>query len=516
MAGRPLLQLPGVPDPHARGVLRRGRRCGYRAGGFIRAVCSTARSAGPAGQRPLRHQRALPAGKWPGVSPPTGHERARGDRPPSTRFRLLPSADEQLLALPLLALSGHRRALRGVAIEAVIHYPSYTASVTGRERLVSAVQRGLLRSGVFSQLHFVNYLQYEDVQAHRWWWQRMARAAGDPVPQPPRLERRAARVALGVDPSGRYLGMIGGLDARNAVPATLAAFRAAKLPSHRPITAGWSDDARVANLVREDYADLVGNGTLVVLDRFLSGQELAQGFAALDVHCSVYHRFAGLSSLMLEERRRGSAGHRRRSTRLGTRDGASLRRRSRRRPSLRGGFARALTRALDARATMPRRPRPSAPVALPLDRQFHGGTRRARVARRRGGRGRLQCYRGHGWSRRWRPIDGSCTERRVRTRFAESRHYVAGQDKEQRAMGSNQTPPGVRARPYRFGLDLEHPIGNMTRYLNLRKYAEQDSEIDFTWAPVATTRLPDMPADCGFLPGPLFMRARVLQQAMPV
>jgi hypothetical protein len=52
--------------------------------------------------------------------------------------------------------------------------------------------------------------------------------------------------------------------------------------------------------VREDYADLVSSGRLVVLDRFLSDPELAQGFAALDVHCSVYHCFAGLSSLMLK------------------------------------------------------------------------------------------------------------------------------------------------------------------------------------------------------------------------
>jgi len=215
-------------------------------------------------------------------------------------FVFLPSADEQLLALPLLALSGRRRALRGVAIEAVIHYPSYTASVNGRERLVSAVQRGLLRSGVFSQLHFVNYLQYEDVQTHRWWWQGMARAAGDPVPQPPPLGRRAARVALGLDPGGRYLGMIGGLDARKSVPATLAAFRAAKLPlTDRFLLAGQLTP-EYAKLVREDYADLVGSGRLVVLDRFLSNQELAQGFAALDVHCSVYHHFAGLSSLMLK------------------------------------------------------------------------------------------------------------------------------------------------------------------------------------------------------------------------
>jgi len=215
-------------------------------------------------------------------------------------FVFLPSADEQLLAFPLLALARHRRALRDVALEAVIHYPSYTQSASARERLVSAAQRGLLRSDVFSQLHFVNYLQYEDVQARRWWWRGRARAAGDPVPQPPRLESRVARVALGLDPDGRYLGMIGGLDARKSVPATLAAFRAARLPLTDRFLLAGKMTPEYAKLVREEYADLIGNGTLVVLDRFLSDSELAQGFAALDVHCSVYHHFAGLSSLMLK------------------------------------------------------------------------------------------------------------------------------------------------------------------------------------------------------------------------
>ena len=187
-----------------------------------------------------------------------------------------------------------------MAVEAVIHYPCYTSTSNVRGRLVSAAQRGLLRSGVFTQLHFVNYLQYEDVQAHRWWWQSLARAAGDPEPQAPQLGRRAARLGLGLDPEGRYLGMIGGLDARKSVPATLAAFRAAKLPLTDRLLLAGRMVPEYAKLVREDYDDLVSSGQLVVLDRFLSDSELAQGFAALDVHCSVYHSFAGLSTLMLK------------------------------------------------------------------------------------------------------------------------------------------------------------------------------------------------------------------------
>lgn len=74
----------------------------------------------------------------------------------------------------------------------------------------------------------------------------------------------------------------------------------------------------------------------------------------------------------------------------------------------------------------------------------------------------------------------------------------------------------ARRQRYRFGFVLNTTIGNMTRYLNLRKYADRDDEIDFTWAPVNHYTPPDLPSRLRFLPAPLFMRARLLQQAHPV
>lgn len=85
-------------------------------------------------------------------------------------------------------------------------------------------------------------------------------------------------------------------------------------------------------------------------------------------------------------------------------------------------------------------------------------------------------------------------------------------------MNKDQRLPGTPARRerYRFGFVLNTTIGNMTRYLNLRKYAEGDAEVDFTWAPVNHYTPPDFPSRLRFLPAPLFMRARLLQQAHPV
>lgn len=215
-------------------------------------------------------------------------------------FVFLPSADEYLLTLPLKTLTGKQGSLRGVPLEAGIHFKSYTAVANARERVLSTVQRALLNTGAFSQLHFVNSLQYEDAVIQQHSMVKMSRAAGDPVPQPPRIERGKARRALGLSTDGRLIGMIGGLDERKSVPSTLAAFRAAALPKTDRLLLAGKLIPPFSQLVQAEYTDLINDGSLIVLDRFLSEEELGHCFAALNLHCSVYNQFSGLSSLMLK------------------------------------------------------------------------------------------------------------------------------------------------------------------------------------------------------------------------
>ena len=73
-------------------------------------------------------------------------------------FRNIP-----LLVLLFISYAGLRRG--GVDINA------WVAGTASLGLYTAAYVAEALRSGVFSQLHFVNYLQYEDVQAHRWRWQ---------------------------------------------------------------------------------------------------------------------------------------------------------------------------------------------------------------------------------------------------------------------------------------------------------------------------------------------------------
>jgi glycosyltransferase involved in cell wall biosynthesis len=95
---------------------------------------------------------------------------------------------------------------------------------------------------------------------------------------------------------------------------------------------------------------------------------------------------------------------------------------------------------------------------------------------------------------------------------------VTEQDIRQPSEGARTAAGGTHPsrRPYRFGFVLTSTIGNLTRYLNLRKYAERDDEVDAVWAPVNHYTPPDPSSALRFLPEPVAMRLRVLQQTRPV
>jgi glycosyltransferase involved in cell wall biosynthesis len=77
-------------------------------------------------------------------------------------------------------------------------------------------------------------------------------------------------------------------------------------------------------------------------------------------------------------------------------------------------------------------------------------------------------------------------------------------------------PQSGRAAPtcaYRFGFVLSTGAGNLTRYLNLRKYAERDREVECVWAP-NPGHIDDDPLH--WLPRPLHARALSMRVAAPV
>jgi glycosyltransferase involved in cell wall biosynthesis len=121
----------------------------------------------------------------------------------------------------------------------------------------------------------------------------------EPVEPLPAIDRVAARTALGVPTSGRYLAFVGGADPRKGIDLLLAAFTRARLAADdRLLFVGKMAPASRA-LVDERYDLLLRQRRIVVLDRYVTDHELDCGFLAADVVAVTHPRQIGSSGTLV-------------------------------------------------------------------------------------------------------------------------------------------------------------------------------------------------------------------------
>ncbi len=213
---------------------------------------------------------------------------------------LVPSADSVGLGFALPRPVGWRRWARPLTAELTFHYGYGSSAITGKQRIKEFVYQSMYRWQNVSRMNFVNFQYYEDFLRKFPALRGRVSLVGDPVPQPRLIGREAARRLLGIPQDGRYIGMLGGLDPRKAVPELLAAFRAAGLPASDRLLLAGRMAPQYAEYIAHNHADLVAQGRLIVINRYLSADELQHGFEALDVAAPVYYDFPGLASLALK------------------------------------------------------------------------------------------------------------------------------------------------------------------------------------------------------------------------
>ena len=214
---------------------------------------------------------------------------------------LLPTADAFFVELAAILLTFGRTVLSQTKIEAVIHNKKFSGASSWPGRIAVGARRATVLAGAYSRINFVNFLLSDG-----WAEPALRRGTvkigivGDPVPEPPRVSKFEARRELGLSADAQYLGIVGSLSGLKAVPETLAAFRSCANRSQSKLLLAGMLSRRFKELLNRDYGDLVAGGRIVCLDRFLTPDELWMAMAAIDVHCSVYDMFFGLSSLMLK------------------------------------------------------------------------------------------------------------------------------------------------------------------------------------------------------------------------
>ncbi|MBA3588008.1 hypothetical protein [Methylibium sp.] len=215
-------------------------------------------------------------------------------------YTLLPSADAQSWAIAGSQFLGLDLLKGAGPVEATFHTGYGPSLVTGKQRFKELVYGRIYGHLRLARMNFVNFNYYEHLKRKRHEGKTEVRLVGDPVPSLEPIGREAACRLLGIDPGGRYVGLLGSLDRRKAIPELLAAFRDARLAATDRLLLGGRLAPEFAALIRDRYADLLASGRLVVMNRFLSVEELGHGFEALDLVTPVYYDFPGLASLALK------------------------------------------------------------------------------------------------------------------------------------------------------------------------------------------------------------------------
>jgi len=128
---------------------------------------------------------------------------------------------------------------------------------------------------------------------------RRARLIPDPVEPLPLPTRSKARAMLRLPEHNKLIMSIGMQDHRKGVDYLISACARWRPTEPASIVLAGSLSAQIRQLVTNDYRQLVDNGRLIVLDRYLTNEELGACYAAGDLIAAPYRPHLRSSGIVL-------------------------------------------------------------------------------------------------------------------------------------------------------------------------------------------------------------------------
>jgi glycosyltransferase involved in cell wall biosynthesis len=105
---------------------------------------------------------------------------------------------------------------------------------------------------------------------------------------------------LNLPTEGRYVGFIGVMDTRKAIPELLTAWQAAQSDANDYLLLAGRLDPGYRQLIAAEFSELLQQGRIILLDQHLTAEQLIAGYSALDAVAVVQYRRANLSANLLK------------------------------------------------------------------------------------------------------------------------------------------------------------------------------------------------------------------------
>ncbi len=183
--------------------------------------------------------------------------------------------------------------LEGLLFRGAFAYPGRGIG----HRITSRVGGLAIAASPIDMLHVLDPLVLERLQCTR------SRAElslmPDPVEEVPLISKAEARSRLNLPLDGRLVSCSGRLDARKGVDLLVRAFLSADLKAQDRLLLAGKASPSIRSLIDREYRKDVERGRLIVMDRYVSDEELALVNAASDVVSAPYPRHIGSASIVI-------------------------------------------------------------------------------------------------------------------------------------------------------------------------------------------------------------------------
>jgi glycosyltransferase involved in cell wall biosynthesis len=214
-------------------------------------------------------------------------------------YLLLPFGDPHTTVMGLFSLLGRGGFPNGCGAEVCLHFGRGAGLYGIKDRLRDFYKEYNLRVCGWNKIHVINVLYYDRLKARGGPVCRRLSFLPHAIAANPRLAKAESRRRLGIPEEGRYVGVAGMIDRRKAIDELLAAYRSVAATNERLLIAGQIDPVHLPT-IRNKYGDLVEKERLILVNRFLSQAEFRTALTAMDVVCTPYPHFAGLSEMLLQ------------------------------------------------------------------------------------------------------------------------------------------------------------------------------------------------------------------------